>query len=103
MLSALEHIRKLGFIHRDIKPANILLSLTDPSKIGLVDFGIARPFKRDNDIPSKYGPLSEKRHVVGTLDWASLNAHNGIGAHATISPTANSPAPVIEHIYSVIY
>ncbi|KAF5344853.1 hypothetical protein D9756_011182 [Leucocoprinus leucothites] len=100
MLSVLEHIHKLGFIHRDIKPANILLSLTDPSKIKLIDFGIARPLKHDNDIPSKYGPLSEKKHIVGTLDWASLNAHNGIGAHATISSTANSPAPIIERIYS---
>ncbi|KAF5347438.1 hypothetical protein D9756_011115 [Leucocoprinus leucothites] len=53
-------------------------SQTRSIKIKLIDFGIARSFKHYNDILSKYDPLSEERHIIGTLDWASLNAYDGI-------------------------
>ncbi|KAM6494724.1 Protein kinase-like domain containing protein [Amanita muscaria] len=76
MLSALEHIHKHGFVHRDIKPENVLSSLTDPSRIVLIDFGISRRIKPAP--PTRYDPLKESRYIVGTLHWASLNAHDGI-------------------------
>ncbi|KAJ7057041.1 kinase-like domain-containing protein, partial [Mycena amicta] len=77
MLSALNHVHRLGIVHRDIKPENILVSLTDPSKICLVDFGISRLFR--TGVPSQYNPLGDQtRYIVGTLHWASLNAHDGI-------------------------
>ncbi|KAJ7057075.1 kinase-like protein [Mycena amicta] len=77
MLSALTHVHRLGIVHCDIKPENILVSLMDPSKICLVDFGISRLFR--TGVPSQYNPLGDKpRYVVGTLHWASLNAHDGI-------------------------
>ncbi|KAF5388176.1 hypothetical protein D9615_000077 [Tricholomella constricta] len=76
MLSALEHIHTHGFVHRDIKPENMLRSPTDPSKVILIDFGISRPIKPAP--PTRYDPLKESKHIVGTLHWASLNAHDGI-------------------------
>ncbi|KAJ7743144.1 putative casein kinase-1 hhp1 [Mycena metata] len=76
MLSALSHVHKLGIVHRDIKPENVLTSLSDPSKVLLIDFGISRLIHKG--VPSQYNPLEESRHVVGTLHWASLNAHDGI-------------------------
>ncbi|KAM6499474.1 putative casein kinase-1 hhp1 [Amanita muscaria] len=76
MLSALEHIHKHDFVHRDIKPENALSSPTDLSKIVLIDFGISRRIKPAP--PTRYDPLKESRHIVGTLHWASLNAHDGI-------------------------
>jgi len=76
MLSTLEHIHKHGFVHRDIKPENILCSRADPSKITLIDFGITQRIKPAP--PSRYDPLKESKHIVGTLHWASLNAHDGI-------------------------
>jgi serine/threonine protein kinase len=77
----LEHIHKRGFVHRDIKPENVLSSPTDPSKIILIDFGISRRIKPGP--PTRYDPLKESKHIVGTLHWASLNAHDGIGGWLT--------------------
>ncbi|KIJ41982.1 hypothetical protein M422DRAFT_229492 [Sphaerobolus stellatus SS14] len=75
-LSALEHVHRRGFVHRDIKPENLLCCKNDLSKIMLIDFGISKRFKPElskaSDNPKK------SNHVVGTLHWASLNAHRGI-------------------------
>ncbi|KAJ7035703.1 putative casein kinase-1 hhp1 [Mycena alexandri] len=76
MLSALSHVHKLGIVHRDIKPENLLISLSDPSKMLLIDFGISRLIHKG--VPSQYNPLKESRNIVGTLHWASINAHDGI-------------------------
>ncbi|KAK0481480.1 putative casein kinase-1 hhp1 [Armillaria novae-zelandiae] len=70
VLAGLEHIHSLGIVHRDIKPENLLCSL-DNSTIKIIDFGISKPFP-------KYEPFKERRVIVGSLYWASLNSHNGI-------------------------
>ncbi|TDL20416.1 kinase-like protein [Rickenella mellea] len=75
-LAALQHIHELGIVHRDIKPENLLCSLEDPSIIKIIDFGISKPFSRDQ--PNKYDPLKERRHIIGSVYWASLNSHNGL-------------------------
>jgi serine/threonine protein kinase len=64
-------------VHRDIKPENFLCTLDDPSTIKIIDFGISEPFSRGE--PSKYDPLKDRRQIVGSLYWASLNSHNGVG------------------------
>ena len=48
-----------------------------PPKYFLIDFGISGRIKPAP--PTRYDPLKESKHVVGTLHWASLNAHDGIG------------------------
>ena len=78
-LSGLQHIHSLGIVHRDIKPENLLCSLDDESTIKIIDFGIAKPLSGCR--PNKYDPLAERRQIVGSLYWASLNSHNGIGLH----------------------
>ncbi|EIN06294.1 kinase-like protein [Punctularia strigosozonata HHB-11173 SS5] len=77
MLSALEHLHSFGIVHRDVKPANILACLDDPSRLKLIDFGIAKPFQRSGS-PTQYDPIKEDRIIVGTLHWASLNSHRGV-------------------------
>ena len=62
-------------MHRDVKPDNLLCSRDDLSRIKLIDFGISLQFGRGQ--PSKYDPLKDRKHIVGTLYWASLNSHNG--------------------------
>ncbi|TFK42042.1 kinase-like domain-containing protein [Crucibulum laeve] len=83
MLSALEHVHKCGFVHRDIKPENLLYSLTDPSKIMLIDFGISLRIKPGP--PKKYDPLKESKHIVGTLHWANLAPRDDLESLAYIS------------------
>ncbi|KAK0233861.1 putative casein kinase-1 hhp1 [Armillaria fumosa] len=75
VLAGLEHIHSFGIVHRDIKPENLLCSL-DNSTIKIIDFGISKPLSQGP--PSKYEPLKERRVIVGSLYWASLNSHNGI-------------------------
>ncbi|KIL64828.1 hypothetical protein M378DRAFT_564851 [Amanita muscaria Koide BX008] len=76
VLSGLQHIHSHGIVHRDIKPENLLCSLDDESTIKIIDFGIAKPLSGCR--PNKYDPLAERRQIVGSLYWASLNSHNGI-------------------------
>ncbi|KAK0234346.1 putative casein kinase-1 hhp1 [Armillaria nabsnona] len=75
VLAGLEHIHSLGIVHRDIKPANLLCAL-DNSTIKIIDFGISKPFSHGQ--PSKYDPLKDRRAIIGSVSWASLNSHNGI-------------------------
>ena len=45
-------------------------------------FGLGQP-------GSKYNPLKDHKHIVGTIYWASLNSHNGEGtsiAAASVGP-----------------
>ncbi|TDL20492.1 putative casein kinase-1 hhp1 [Rickenella mellea] len=76
VLAALQHIHDLGIVHRDIKPENMLCSPSDPSKIKIIDFSISKLFSHGQ--PTKYDPLRERKGIVGTIYWASLNSHNGL-------------------------
>ena len=67
-------------VHRDIKPQHILLHLSDPSRVSLVDFGIARKLTAAEIEPiHRYNPIKSNQNVVGTLNWCSINAHLGYG------------------------
>jgi serine/threonine protein kinase/tetratricopeptide (TPR) repeat protein len=55
--SALSVAHRAGFIHRDIKPSNIFLVQGDPSRIKLLDFGIARKLKRTEPQMTQVGIL----------------------------------------------
>ena len=48
ILSALEEAHKFEFIHRDLKPSNIFL--TDSKEIKLMDFGLAKQLRGNEDI-----------------------------------------------------
>ena len=72
ILTILMKIHDKGFIHRDIKPENFLLTLTKPTRVFLIDFGLCKPYLINNT----HIEYKRKDKFIGTLNFASINAHN---------------------------
>ena len=75
MLKCIETFHSLGYLHRDIKPGNFLLRPNRKNPLILIDYGLSRKFLDDE------GKEIEPRDhpgFVGTVPYASLNAHNGL-------------------------
>ena len=72
ILNILKNIHNRGFIHRDIKPENFLLTITNPKKLYLVDFGLSKPYIFNGT----HIDYKKKDKFMGTPDFASINAHN---------------------------
>jgi serine/threonine protein kinase len=71
VVNILMKIHDNGFIHRDIKPENFLLTLSKPTKVILIDFGISKPYLINN----QHIDFKCKNKFLGTLNFASINAH----------------------------
>lgn len=77
MITRIEFIHENGFIHRDIKPENFVIGLNDRSNlVHIIDFGLSKRYKDKNT--GQHIPYRENRHLVGTVRYASINAHLGI-------------------------
>ena len=77
MISILEHIHNKGVIHRDIKPENFVLGKENECNskhLYLIDFGFSKFFDKNglNDI------VTDKKNLIGTPRYASINALRGI-------------------------
>ena len=77
MISILEHIHIKGVIHRDIKPENFVLGKENERNskyLYLIDFGFSKFFDKNglNDI------VTDKKNLIGTPRYASINALRGI-------------------------
>jgi len=77
LLTRIEFIHERGFLHRDIKPENFVIGLNEKSNlIHIIDFGLSKRFKDKNS--GQHIPYRENRNLVGTVRYASINAHLGI-------------------------
>ncbi|EAX94180.1 CK1 family protein kinase [Trichomonas vaginalis G3] len=75
MLRCIEAFHKFGLVHRDIKPGNFLIRPSRKHPLILIDFGLSKAFLDDNGemIPPRDSP-----GFVGTVPYASFNAHKGL-------------------------
>ncbi|PIC40991.1 hypothetical protein B9Z55_008565 [Caenorhabditis nigoni] len=67
LLSALEHIHKLGIIHRDVKADNLLVK--HDGRILLTDFGSSKflkDYEKDTNSNEETQPTQRRRSFVGT-------------------------------------
>ncbi|MCH9649478.1 MAG: tetratricopeptide repeat protein [Deltaproteobacteria bacterium] len=63
------HAHQRGILHRDLKPSNVLVGEIDGQpRVKIIDFGIAKAL---HGSPGSAGPLTERRQVVGTLEYMS--------------------------------
>jgi casein kinase I family protein HRR25 len=71
----LENLHSTNFIHRDIKPNNFLIGReNNENHIYITDFGLSKRFMINN----KHIPFRDKRSLIGTTRYASINMHIGI-------------------------
>ncbi|XP_075387581.1 serine/threonine-protein kinase VRK1 [Tenrec ecaudatus] len=76
ILDILEYIHEHEYAHGDIKAANLLLSLTCPDQVYLVDYGLAYRYCPEG-IHKEYKEDPKRRHD-GTMEFTSIDAHNGV-------------------------
>ena len=67
LVTALEHLHRLGIVHRDLKPENILLD--EQMNILITDFGSAQIYE-ERDKASK-SPPDRRNSFVGTAQYVS--------------------------------
>ena len=75
MLKCIEQFHSLGYLHRDIKPGNFLIRPSRSNPLALIDFGLSRSYIDDN---GKLLSAREHPGFVGTVPYASINAHKGL-------------------------
>jgi len=77
ILTRIEYIHEKGFLHRDIKPENFVIGLNEKSNlVYLIDYGLSKRYKDKNS--GQHIPYRENKQLVGTVRYASINAHLGI-------------------------
>ena len=75
MLKILKCIHDKHYIHRDIKPDNFAIGYSNPSKLYLLDFGLAKKYRSSKTLEQK--PMMKNKKLTGTARYASINALKG--------------------------
>jgi serine/threonine protein kinase len=73
IIKRIQYVHSKGVAHRDIKPENFLIGL-NTNDVYIIDYGLCKLFK-NND--RTHIPFSNKKKLVGTVRYASLNSHRG--------------------------
>lgn len=74
IVNLLESIHKNDYIHRDIKPNNFMIGHSNPEKLYIMDFGLAKRYRYGD----KHIPYKSEKSLTGTARYASINIHHGV-------------------------
>ena len=77
LFTNIEYIHSKNYIHRDIKPENFLFGVGKQShNLYTIDFGLSKRFRDAKT--QEHIPYREKKPLIGTARYASINTHKGI-------------------------
>lgn len=77
LITLIESIHDRFFLHRDIKPENFLMGTgKDANRVNVIDFGLSKKYR--NPGTNHHIPYRDKKGMVGTARYASINTHLGI-------------------------
>ena len=65
-----------GLLHRDLKPENLLMGLKTKTHVThIIDFGLSKSYILQETM--EHIPYRNRKGLVGTARYASINAHLG--------------------------
>lgn len=75
VIERLRVIHDASLLHRDVKPANFVIG-DDEATVYAIDFGLAKRYR--DPVTHVHIPFREKKHMLGTPRYVSINTHLGI-------------------------
>jgi serine/threonine protein kinase len=77
LLQNIEYLHFKSLLHRDLKPENFLIGAmpNKQHKIFTIDYGLAKKYR--DSVTHEHIPFREKKPLIGTARYASVNAHIG--------------------------
>ena len=76
IIQRLKELHSKFVLHRDMKPENFVIGQKGKERtIYLIDFGLSRKFINERTL--EHIPLKDKRPILGTVRYISINTHLG--------------------------
>lgn len=77
MIARVEFLHSKSLLHHDIKHDNFVVGLgRNANQVYIIDFGLAKKYK--DSLSNEHIPYVEKKGLVGTARYTSVNTHLGI-------------------------